>query len=469
MIKIFKYKLMIVVFSATLIFTSSCKKDFIERLPFTSLTPEQALGTESDLQVALRGAYAGLRATDLFSRSVPVFGDLLADNAYVSFTNSGRYIQFNNYTFTVADGNITGFWRAAYNTILRANNVINSSLTGTPNIDQYKGEARAIRALCYFYLVRYFARPYTDNPDGPGVPIVLKFDPTATPGRSTVKEVYTQILEDLTQAFNLITQSVNSTQFSKYAARGLQAKVYLNMGDLANAKTAALDVISNSGYSVVTAANYLSYWTTLTPRTDKLETLFEVSSDITSSAGFDALANIYNQAGYGDLLMSDDFYTLFDPSDIRRSLYTQGSRGGIPSIFVNNKYPGTFGTEISDTKILRMSEMYLIAAEASLPGNEADALTYVNFITSRRNAPLITSTGTQLFEDIITERRKELAFEGDRFLDLNRLQRDIVRSSNFPASARNIPYSNFRRIFPIPQAEFDANPGIQGQQNPGYQ
>jgi starch-binding outer membrane protein, SusD/RagB family len=115
-----------------------------------------------------------------------------------------------------------------------------------------------------------------------------------------------------------------------------------------------------------------------------------------------------------------------------------------------------------------MSEVYLIAAEASLPTNEADAKTYVNFITSRRGASAITSTGSQLFEDIITERRKELAFEGDRYLDLQRLKRDIVRSNNYLPTSRTVPYSVFRRILPIPQTEIDANPAIATQQNPGY-
>ena len=115
-----------------------------------------------------------------------------------------------------------------------------------------------------------------------------------------------------------------------------------------------------------------------------------------------------------------------------------------------------------------MSEMYLIAAESSLPTNEADALTYVNAITSKRGATPIVSTGTQLFEDIIIERRKELAFEGDRYHDLQRLKRDIVRSNNYPASSRTIPYSVFRRVLPIPLVETDANPTIKPQQNPGY-
>jgi hypothetical protein len=467
MLTVNKYKI-IIVFTMALMVFASCKKSFLEKLPPTALPPDQALATEADLQAALRGAYAGLRTVDYFGRTVPVLGDLLADNAYVSLTNSGRYTAFNNYTYNVADGNITGFWRAAYTDILRANNIINSTVAASPNVNQYKGEAYAIRALNYFYLVRFFAKPYTDDPNANGVPLITTYAPDLKPTRSKVSEVYALIIADLTQAYSLMTQFTNSTQFSKYAARGLQAKVYLTMGDKANAKTAAVDVITNSGFTVVPASGYLAYWAALLPRTDKVETLFEVSSDANNSSGFDGLANIYNQAGYGDLLVADDLYALFASTDIRKSLYTVGTRGGIQAININNKYPGTFGSDISDTKILRMSEIYLIAAEASLPGDEAGALTYVNYLTSRRNAPAIASTGAQLFEDIITERRKELAFEGDRLLDLQRLKRDINRSANFPASARAIPYTNFRRILPIPQAELDANPNIRTQQNPGY-
>lgn len=463
---ILKYKIILIAFAVTLI--SSCKKTFLDLKPPTSVTISQALGTEADMQVALRGAYSGLRNVDYYGRTLPVLGDLMADNAYQSLTNTNRYTVFNNYTFTVADGNITGFWNAAYQTILRANNIINSNITGTSNVNEYRGEAYAIRALCYFDLVRWFARPYTDNPSGLGVPIVTKYDPDLKPARNSVSEVYALIINDLNQAYSLMSTYTNSSQFSKYAAKGLQAKVYLTMADYNNAKTAALDVINNSGFTLVSAANYIAYWNNALPTTNKVETLFEVSSDAIVSNGFDALPNIYSQAGYGDMLASDDFYALLNPADVRKGLYQTGKRGGVNAVFVN-KYPNTYGTDISDTKVLRLSEMYLIAAESYLPADETNALKYLNILTAARNEPAITSTGAQLFEDVITERRRELAFEGDRYNDLQRLKRDVVRSANYPASARVIPYSNFRRILPIPQSELDANPNIRSQQNPGYQ
>src|SRR5215213_322175 len=108
------------VFAASL-FTSSCKKSFIEKLPPTSLTPEQALKTEADLQVALRGAYTGLRATSYFGAVVPLLGDLMADNAYQSLTNTNRYPQFNDYTFTVRDATVLNVWTSIYSDILRVN------------------------------------------------------------------------------------------------------------------------------------------------------------------------------------------------------------------------------------------------------------------------------------------------------------------------------------------------------------
>src|SRR6188768_796434 len=141
--KIIKYKLLslITIFMMVL---PACKKEFLDKLPPTSLTPELALATEADLQTALMGTYAGLRATDFFGRSTPVFGDLMADNGYVSLTNSGRYTNFNTYTYTVIDGNVVGMWRAAYTAILRANNIINSTVATSVNVSQYRGEAYAV-------------------------------------------------------------------------------------------------------------------------------------------------------------------------------------------------------------------------------------------------------------------------------------------------------------------------------------
>jgi hypothetical protein len=453
----------------TVLFLSlaSCEKSFLELKPPTSLTPEFALATEADLQVALRGAYAGLKSTALYGRSLMVLGDMMADNTYQSALNTNRYTNFNLYNYLVTDGDVAGLWNASYTVILRANNIINSPIADNANIQQIKGEAYAIRALAYFNLVRYFGSPYTLDPSKLGVPIITTYQADLKPERAKIADVYTLINKDLTQAFTLMTKFTNSSQFSKYSAKALQAKVYLAMGDKTNAKTAALDVITNSGFTAISSAAHTGYWAGVAPRTDKVETLLEISFDAVANNAFDALSYIYLQSGnYGDMLCSSELYDLFETTDIRKSLYATGIRGGLASVFVN-KY-SSFTGDHSDTKVIRMSEMYLIAAEASYPSNTADALKYVNEVTSRRGATAIASSGSALLEDIITERRKELAFEGERYLDMQRLQRNIARSKNYPAAALSIDFTNYRRIMPIPQGELDANPSIKSQQNPGW-
>jgi len=453
----------------TVLFLSlaSCEKSFLELKPPTSLTPEFALATEADLQVALRGAYAGLKSTALYGRSLMVLGDMMADNTYQSALNTNRYTNFNLYNYLVTDGDVAGLWNASYTVILRANNIINSPIADNANIQQIKGEAYAIRALAYFNLVRYFGSPYTLDPSKLGVPIITTYQADLKPERAKIADVYTLINKDLTQAFTLMTKFTNSSQFSKYSAKALQAKVYLAMGDKTNAKTAALDVITNSGFTAISSAAHTGYWAGVAPRTDKVETLLEISFDAVANNAFDALSYIYLQSGnYGDMLCSSELYDLFETTDVRKSLYATGIRGGLASVFVN-KY-GSFTGDHSDTKVIRMSEMYLIAAEASYPSNTADALKYVNEVTSRRGATAIASSGSALLEAIITERRKELAFEGERYLDMQRLQRNIARSKNYPAAALSIDFTNYRRIMPIPQGELDANPSIKSQQNPGW-
>ena len=140
----------------------------------------------------------------------------------------------------------------------------------------------------------------------------------------------------------------------------------------------------------------------------------------------------------------------------------------MPAWFVR-KYTN-IATDRDDTKVLRLADIYLIAAEASAPVNETNALNYLNYIATRRDAAFagFTSSGADLVNDIIQERRKELAFEGDRFHDLNRLKLPIVRSTNYPSAARNIAYPFDKRLLPIPQVETDANPTIKAQQNGGY-
>jgi hypothetical protein len=146
-----------------------------------------------------------------------------------------------------------------------------------------------------------------------------------------------------------------------------------------------------------------------------------------------------------------------------------------PDVKVVNKFPNAGSPDKDETKVIRMSEVYFIAAEAAYHQNdETTALTYLNAVATERdpNFAGYSSSGQALLDDILLERRKELAFEGHRYWDLARNNLDITRvdlANNYPG---NVPLvletTNFRRIFAIPQAELDANPSLRDQQNPGY-
>jgi starch-binding outer membrane protein, SusD/RagB family len=462
----------ILILSILLITLGSCKKSFLDRNPYTAVPIATAIKTVDEMSSAVNGLYSSMRGAGLYGRTIPIMGDLMADNVYISTQNSGRYIVQNNFSFTVATAEPDGIWGGLYAVIKNANLVINSEVPSSPltdpTRDQLKGEALTIRAWAYFDLARFFAPPYTVNADATGVPIVLNFDQNAKPKREKLSAVYTQVLNDLNQAFTLMTQTKSSAYITKYVARGLQARVYLHMGDWTKARDAALDVVNNSGFSIVSAANYVTYWRNAAPITSKVETMFELSLDAANNNGTNALAYIYDPAGYGDMLATTSLYNLHTATDVRRNFFVAGTRAG-QNVFYVSKYANGNSVDKDDVKMMRFSEIVLILAEAYYRLNdEVNARTYLNMVATRRDPGFTgyTSTGVQLLEDILNERRKELAFEGFRFQDFLRLNRVINRGPQAPTTAQTIDLTNFRRIQPIPQSELDANPAIG--QNPGY-
>lgn len=463
---IITYKKRFLALVMSVLLVSSCSESFLDLTPYDALDSESALLTDNDLYVALIGAYAGLYNENLYGRAIPIIAEIQADNVLISTVNSGRHTTIYQNTFVVNSADYEDLWQNAYEVINRVNNVINAELetvTDQTAVDQYKGEAYAIRALLYFDLVRIYAAPYSENPEGLGVPIVTVSDVEQLPARASIEEVYAQIIADLTQAESLLTTTTNTGQFSLYAAKALRARVYLTQENYQEAFDEAVDVINSSGVSLVTGANYAAYWQTSAAQALGTETLFEVISTQVNNAGFEELAYFYSQVGYGDALAQASLYNLYNDSDVRKALITPGVRaGGENPAYIAEKYWDL--TNYGGKRILRISELYLTAAEAAYNlGNESDAITWLQSLVAERDAENpVVETGAALLERIITERRKELAFEGDRIHTLNRLQRDVVDRG----TAVDILYADFRRVAPIPQRETDINANLE--QNPGY-
>jgi hypothetical protein len=230
--------------------------------------------------------------------------------------------------------------------------------------------------------------------------------------------------------------------------------------------------MSESGFSLLTHEAVADYWAAVTPQGSgsKVETFFEVVSDAIDYYTNGELAFDYVQGdnSTGDLLTRESVYDLYHSTDVRKGLILVGKReslGGEDPAWIVNKYAAVTG-DFNDKKVIRMSEVYLIAAESAYRlGEEGEALGYLNSLVQQRD-PLLTYTvtGADLLTAIITERRKELAFEGDRFFDLNRLNMDILRTPEYPSG--DIKAGDPRRQMPIPESEINANPNIK--QNEGY-
>lgn len=486
-----KYKVQAAGLAFMLVF-SSCSKEFLDQKPYNSVPVESAIKNDADMNAAVNGLYSSLRTVDLYGLSMVLKGDLMSDNCFLTTANSGRYLTYNQYNMINVDGYANNIWANAYSAIKNANLIINSGIANNDNVSQLRAEALTVRALMYFELVRNFATPYTVDPTKQGVPIVLSFDQNSLPARNTVKEVYTRVITDLTAAAGLVkytinnsmsfnstgsTRVLNTSYVTKYAISALLARVYQNMGDWANAKTAALDVVNNGGFTLTASNGLAAYWATATPRTDKVETIFEITSDANGNTGGLRLGGLYLPAAapyngaYGDVLVNASLYNLYNATDARKALITVGTRAGqVSAAYIARKYTSNT-TDYDDTKVIRYADVLLILAEAYYNLNDiTNANLTLNLVATKRDPSFTgwTDLGTQALENILTERRKELAFEGSRFWDLVRLQRTFtkVMDQDVPQNNLVVTPSNPKLIFPIPLNETNVNTALT--QNPGY-
>ena len=449
----------------------SCSKSFVDKTPAGSLPTGQALDTATLLQSDLNGLYAELRNVDQYGRDFPILGDLMADNIWLQDRNSGRYVTQWEYNTPVADPVVQGMWQESYNGILDANEIIDANV---PGADAIKAQAYALRALLYFKLVNIYAGPYLHDSTGLGVPLVLHYNVNSLPGRATVAQVYAQIVSDLQTAMQSAPAYQSSVFISYYAIEGLLARVYMYMGDYADAETAAVDVIKGSPFTLVTAQALTAFWANPGVQTGGVEVMFEIDCDPVNNNGTDDLGAFYEH-GYQDVYCTSDLAALYSQTDTRGQLLVGGQTAGGVGAIVVNKFPNALNTDKDNLKVIRLAEVYLIAAEcANRTNDDADAQVWLNTLMANRDPlfPGYGDTGPALLSDIVTERRKELAFEGDRFYDLQRLGlavNRVTQNGDDPTGdALNIPFGYFARLMPIPQQELLRNPTIAKQQNPGY-
>ncbi len=463
---------------------TSCS-DFLTVYPNDSLVTETAITDMNKANAALLGAYDLMQYTDYYNTDLVTFGDVRGDD--MGTTKSGDRTA-NQYTYghRAPLNYIGNLWTRLYSGLNDVNSLIvaidGGLVPATTDADKnqlndIKGQAIALRALFHFDLLRTHAEPYLKNKTAPGVVIAQRIiQPKELLQRSSVEDSYKAVISDLNTAITLLSESKTLGQINRWGAKALLARVYLYQGNWEGAYLNATDVIKNGGYALIPNNQYVASWALETTT----ESIFEVYNNAVDNGDRESIGyvvcprNLANK-GYGAVSATETFINLMkeDMNDVRLGVMEKNDQG-IEYAYVK-KYPGRAGNLFTNNiRVIRLSDIYLIAAEAGVYAGKADASSYLNAIRKRANPAVADVTATA--ELVAKERRKELVGEGHRFFDIIRNLGDktVTRAgtSTYFIPAQGVPvisWTNadaFLLILPIPQTEVDVNPGIT--QNAGY-
>lgn len=493
---------------------SSCVNEWLDLDPSTGAPSSSAIVTYNDAKTAMYGMYDGLQGnstyTEYYAARMFYYGDVRGDDMQAR-TQGMR--SSSCYEMRYGEDDAPSIWNVPYNVIRRANRIIEAVDNGAiADKDDYEAEvnsiyaqAKVVRALVHFDLVKIYGMPYTaDNGASLGIPIVttpLTID--ALEGRKTVAEVYTQVVKDLTDAIDMNALPVstkpgeNQGYIDQWAAKALLSRIYLYMNNDKGAFDMAEDVIKNSPYQLWAMNQYAAAWDK-SDANHTSEMIFElINSGSDDWADREGIGYLYNEDGYADAICTKSFVDMLsqDANDVRINVILpvqmKQNEDGTPSdmyktygdnrIFIDKFPMGSEGDmRLQNLPILRLSEMYLNAAEAAMKlGNTSDAAYYLNELIQNRtttSSQQVTASNVSL-ERILLERRKELVGEGQRFFDAMRNNETIVRYEDennkgwhysLNADSRKFDRTYFRALLPIPVSEVNANSVLREQQNPGY-
>ncbi|CAN5309643.1 RagB/SusD family nutrient uptake outer membrane protein [soil metagenome] len=473
-------------------------QDFLDKKPQGQLLQSSFPVSPSDALLVTNAAYAYLRAWSFHSGGYPIL-DIMSDDARKGsspgdqLSNIGPY---DNFTINQQQDGLDRWWSAAYQTI-RASNVVIANVKKITLSDsvknQYLGEARFLRALTYFDIVRAWGN----------VQLVTVPEPPLDLANATADQIYTQIIEDFTFAANHLPKqsfynAANLGRATKGAANAYLAKVYLFKKDFINAEKYALEVINSGQYSLepdFNNANGLA-------GNFGVESIFEIGALPLegNDNGGDQFANTQGvrgspNRGWGFNRPSYELINSFEANDPRKDatviflkevmpdgvlIIGDGSapdttkvNGVITEIECYNQKVWTPGTTPATQwghhrRLMRYADVLLIAAEASNENSKtAQALTNLNKVRLRARGgnvailPNIVETNKDLLRDIIlNERRHELALEGHRFWDL-------LRTGKAPAVLGPLGFTSKYNVMPIPQTQIDISQN-RLKQNSGW-
>jgi starch-binding outer membrane protein, SusD/RagB family len=475
--KYLKYSSLIILSVWSLFFFNACDKK-LDIAPQQSMDADIALSTPENIKATLVGAYVGVRSRWTMGSQFNEYSELLASTGDLQHVGSNREpLEIINKSITVNNSYVASSWIESYHLINTVNNVLGVlSVVNEQDRNKVEGEALFLRGWTYFELTKLWGLPYIGGQENKqaGVPLVIKPTSVASEAlpvaRNTVDECYTQIIEDLTSAKNLLPEN-NGFWADTYAASAMLARVYLQQGKFVEAAAEANRVIESGKYQLMPAPKKAFNNTS-----NSAEDIFALQNNLTSNSIWltERYASL-NGMGRGDYQMGTSFFGIFESTDLRGQIQenTQASFTweninsmyyiGVGSIRNGGINTAKYSNYYAAIPVIRLAEMYLIRAEAnsrliasgSTTTGPNTPLQDINLLRSRAQVPPIS--GVLTMEQIMAERYRELCWEGHRLHDLKRWQMNV---GALPFNAGNL-------ILPVPRQEMEINPLLE--QNSFYQ
>jgi hypothetical protein len=329
--------------------------------------------------------------------------------------------------------------------------------SSTAKKNSVEGEALFIRSALYFELVRLYAKTIGDGDanTNPGVPLVLQPTRGVTDAdnkpRSTVKQVYDQIVADLVKAESLLPGS-NGVYANKWAAAALLARVHLMLKNYGLARDAADRVITGSGRSL--NPDFTKLWFTFIRNGGVTPSEYLFGVKVTAQDGTNAINTYFGRtistipgtAGRSDCKIRASHIARYEAGDARNFFVLSGGS------YYTQKHLDRFG----DVPVIRLAEMFLTRAECNFRLGTSVGASPLADVNAIRTRALLPALGAVTLNDITKERYLELAFEGHNLHEAKRLQQSVG----------TLAWNSPKLILPIPQREMDVNPQLT--QNAGY-
>lgn len=482
----------IIAVSLFLVTGISCKKEYLTAVPKTTVSDATAFDTPERILGNVRSLYSNAKGQAFYCGRYIVYGDIRGEDFLNETGNivTGADVWALNAPGT-STNSVINLWAQAYFTINLCNIAIEGITAKGPTVlnnaslmNNYLGEARFIRALCYYSLLQYYARPYADgNGNKPGLPLRLtgiKGSGSSDLARSTVAQVYAQILSDLNFAEQNLpltnaTAELNTTRAHRNTAIAFKTRVYLTMQDYNNVIAEANKIVSAA--APFTATNPV---TPVTPGVNhalqpNIATVFSTFNTTESILSFPMTTAVGDNPGTQNQLAFYFVRNLTAPGSAEYSLNPSGIVGDVTGwpnsdarrglLFFNattnkrfvNKYPN--GSPFLDyPPVIRYSEVLLNLSEALARTNatvNARSLALLNAVRQRSDASVTLAPATQaaIITAILLERKIEFLGEGLRNNDLMRLLQTIPAKGSVPAKAP----TDQGYIWPISATEMSLN------------